>query len=425
MLRALLLKRRAGAIALVAIVVASMMGFFMSPALAAAPPLQIQAKAAVLMDVNTGNILFEQNADQPIPPASLTKLMTLHLAWNALAAGTIHETDKVNIGSDAWAKNMPGQSLMFLEPGQSVTVKELMTGLAVDSGNDAAIALADKVGGSVPAFVAMMNAEAQKLGLKNTHFVDPAGVDPANVTTAREYVELARQYIILHPQAMVQLHSVPSFTYPQAQNLAPGHTVQDSPPITQYNLNLILGNLPGVAGVVVDGLKTGFIEQSGFNFAVTAYRDSQRLVGVILGVPGNTQEEGKALRAKQGAALMTWGFQNFAFVKPAVPATKPVRVYKGAENQVNLVPDGTVALTVENSLQSQITTTFHQESTVMAPVKKGQVLGELIYAANGKQIAKYNLVAANDVKQGGIFKRLWDSVWLTVSGWLSHFSKKK
>jgi D-alanyl-D-alanine carboxypeptidase (penicillin-binding protein 5/6) len=409
------LRRRIGVIALIAMLGSLLVGLIAAmPVKAAAPPLTLAAKSAILLDSATGQILFEQDADTPIPPASLTKLMTLHLVYNKIAAGQLKKTDKVNIGTDAWAAKMPGSSVMFLEPGQNVTVGELMKGLAIPSGNDAAIALADHVGGNVDAFVAMMNKEAQDLGFKTMHFADPAGLSPQNVVTAREYAQFARMYIQMHPEALTELHSVTSFSYPQPQNLAPGKTDK---PVTQPNRNSLLGVLEGV-----DGLKTGFIDESGYNIAVTAKRGDMRLIGVILGVPGRDEVEGSAKRAAAATSLLTWGYQNFITVKPPMPAITPIRVWKGAVSEATPVPDREVYLTVAKGQETKLTSTVHEETSVIAPVKKGDKLGELIFAADGQQVAKFDLVAPADVKQGGIVKRLWDSIRLTVSGW---FTKKK
>jgi D-alanyl-D-alanine carboxypeptidase (penicillin-binding protein 5/6) len=414
------LKRRIGVIALIAMLGSLLLGLVAAmPAKAAAPPLKLDANSAILLDAATGQVLFDQNADTPIAPASLTKLMTLHLVYKKIEAGEMKQEEKVNISPNAWAAKMPGSSVMFLEPGQIVTVGELMKGLAIPSGNDAAIALAEHVGGNVDAFVAMMNKEAQDLGFKNMHFADPAGLSPQNVVTARQYAEFAVKYITMHKEqpthkdALAELHSVKEYTYPQPQNLAPG---KQSPPVLQYNRNTLLGE----AGV--DGLKTGFIDESGYNIAVTAKQGEMRLVGVVLGVQAPNEAAGSAKRAAQAKALLTWGYQNFITVTPTMPEVKPVKVWKGAVSELMPKPDRTVVLTVAKGQETKLTGTVHQDSSVTAPVKAGQKLGELIFAADGQQVAKFDLVAADEVKQGGFFKRMWDSVRLTVSGW---FTKKK
>lgn len=411
MLRCIFLRRTA-VLTLMALLSSCLLFVMPTPAAAAPPELKLDAKSAILIDYTTGRVLFEQNADEPIPPASLTKLMTLHLAFKKLASGEISKDDIVPIRKEAWAATMPGSSVMFLEPGQIVTVEELLKGIAIVSGNDASVALAQYLAGSVDAFVAMMNQEAQELGFKTLHFADPAGLSPENKITAREFAQFARYYIQQHPEALTELHSVQEFTYPQPHNLP--EDKKNTPPITQYNRNKLLGTVPGV-----DGLKTGFIEEAGYNIALTAKRGDLRLIAVILGVPGATEEEGSARRAEEGTELLEWGFSNFVAVKPDLPEIKPVRVWKGAANQVELVPAQPVQLTVRRGTESSLTVTLHQESSVIAPVAEGQKLGELIFAADGQEVARIDLVAANEVKQGGFFKRLWDTIRLTIIGWFT------
>jgi serine-type D-Ala-D-Ala carboxypeptidase (penicillin-binding protein 5/6) len=408
------IRRVFGILALAAMLLSIIFGFYAGTVKAAPPELKLNVKSAILLDYETGQVLFEQNADQPIPPASLTKLMTLHLAYKKIAEGTLKKDQKVTIGLDAWSAKMPGSSLMFLEPGQIVTVGEIMKGIAIPSGNDAAVAMADHIAGNVDAFVALMNKEAKDMGFTTMHFADPAGLSPQNVVTAREFAQFARSYVQMHPEALTELHSVAQFSYPMPQNLAPDK--QGEKPILQYNRNNLLGELG------VDGLKTGFIDESGYNIALTAKQGDMRLVAVVLGAPGRDEREGSANRSEAGRAMLQWGFQNFVTVRPPMPAIKPVRVWKGAANEVTLETERPMTLTVARGLETKLTSTVHQEASVNAPVKKGEKFGEVIWAADGKEVAKFNLVATADVKQGGFFKRIWDSVRLTVMGW---FNRKK
>jgi D-alanyl-D-alanine carboxypeptidase (penicillin-binding protein 5/6) len=408
------LRQSIGMAVLVALFGSLLLGLTASVSYAAPPDLQLKVKSAILMDFATGQVLYEKDADTPIPPASLTKLMTLHLVYKKIQEGTIKREDLVQIRREAWAALMPGSSVMFLEPGQKVTVGELMEGLAIPSGNDAAIALAQHVAGSVDAFVALMNKEAQEMGYKSMRFADPAGLSAQNQVTAREFADFARRYIEMHPEALTELHSRREFTYPKPQNLPPDK--KDVRPITQYNRNTLLGVVEGV-----DGLKTGFIDEAGYNIALTAKRGDMRLVAVILGAPGRNEAEGSRNRHEAGAALLEWGFQNFVTVKPEVPALQPVRVWKGAANQVQLQPERDVILTVPRGQEKKVAVAVEQEKEVIAPVKKGDKLGELILSVDGKEMARVKLVAQAEVAQGGFFKRLWDSIRLMVMGW---FKKK-
>lgn len=393
----------------------------------AAPPLEIQGESVVLLDFATGQILYEKNPDKPIPPASLTKLMTLHLAHEKIAAGTMKLTDPVRVSTEAWAAKMPGSSVMFLAPGQKVTVGEIMKGIAVPSGNDASVALAEHMAGTVDAFVAQMNTEAEALGFKGLRFADPAGLSSKNLVTARQFAEFSRKYLQMHPESLTELHSVKEFKYPLWENLSDdekaalarqGKTQATYKPIEQDNRNGLLWTMDGV----VDGLKTGFIEESGYNIALTARKGEMRLIGVVLGVPGQDPVQGSARREAAGAALLNWGFQNFATVKPELGAVSPVRVWKGAANEVALQPAQPLVLTVPRGQEGKLTKSIHHEESAIAPVTKGQKLGEVIFAADGKEIARADLVAAADVPQGGLLKRLWDSIRLAVASW---FAKKK
>jgi D-alanyl-D-alanine carboxypeptidase (penicillin-binding protein 5/6) len=410
--------RRLGVVTLLAWIASLAMGLFAAPAMAA-PPLELKAKSAVLLDFATGQTLFEKNPDEQIPPASLTKLMTLHLAYKKIAEGKIKREDLVQVSKNAWSANpaLKDSSLMFLEPGQKVTVGEVMQGLAIPSGNDAAVALAEHIAGSVDAFVKMMNDEAAAMGYTHMHFVDPHGLSPKNQVTAREFADFARKYIQLHPESIAELHSQKTFAYPKYENLPEERKAGVKPdqykPISQDNRNGLLWTFEGV-----DGLKTGYVDEAGFNIALTAKRGEMRLVAVILGAAqGASIPQGTAIREQDGAALLSYGFNNFVTEKPQLPEIKPVRVWKGAAGQVTLKPEQEVLLTLEKGAQKSLTVTVHQEESVIAPVQAGQKLGELIFAADGKEIAKFPLVAAEKVDQGGFFKRLWDSLRLLIAGW--------
>ncbi len=183
----------------------------------------LHARSAILIDQITGRVLFEHNADQALVPASLAKLMSLHIVFEKLEERSIHRDDVVAITSNAWADNQaPGSSLMDLGPGQIVTVEELMKGMAVASGNDAATALAEYVAGSTEKFVRLMNEEASFMGYSVTRFTDPSGVGAGNLTTAREFADFCRRYITAHPEALEELHSLREFDYPLPQNMADG-----------------------------------------------------------------------------------------------------------------------------------------------------------------------------------------------------------
>lgn len=408
--------RRAARLTVLTLILALLAGLFPVPVMAA-PDLIIEAESALLMDYATGQVLFAQNPDAPIPPASLTKLMTLHLAYKKLAEGAIARDDLVPISRRAWALSpeFKDSSVMFLEPGQQVTVEEIMKGIAIPSGNDAAVALAEYISGSVESFVSLMNEEAAAMGYKTMRFVDPHGLSPENRITAREIADFARRYIQMHPEALVELHSQQSYTYPQRHNLAPEKQQNPGPydhPIPQPNNNRLLGEYEGL-----DGLKTGYIEEAGFNIVLTAKRGDMRLIAVVLGAAkGADVPTGMAKREEEGAKLLNWGFANFVTTRPELPEIAPVRVWKGAANTVALKPAQEILLTLEKGTEGTLTSTVRQQQSVVAPVQAGQQLGEIVFAADGREIAKFPLVAAEDVERGGFFKRIWDSIRLWIAG---------
>ena len=308
--------------------------FYTPPLLHPAPctqgipqPAAISARSAVVMDAASGALLFEKNPDQSIPPASLTKLVAMYTVMQAVERGEINLTDTIMPPAESWAVNIPsGSSLMFLGKNQRVTVEELMRGMAVVSGNDAAVALAIHTAGSVETFVRQMNEAVAALGLQNTHFEDANGLSEYNRTTARDFARFCAVYVRKYPDHLAQFHSLREFSYPQPHNMLKAQTI-----IRQPATNTLLGKLDGC-----DGIKTGFIYESGFNIALTAQRNGIRFIAVILGGAGKNMAEGKALREENCSILMEWAFahfstryaQNFPLDIPAIPVV-------GAKEQAN------------------------------------------------------------------------------------------
>lgn len=379
-----------------------------APAAHAQPAYDPEARAAFLLDFGSGQVLYEKNADEPIPLASLTKIMTLYLAEEAIRDGKMRPDEKVAVSERAWSQNpaLRGSSLMFLEPGQDVTVREILLGIAVASGNDACIALAEHMSGSVESFVERMNAKARELGLTHTHFVDPHGLSTENVSTAREIGLLAARYIREFPDVLRDLHSVKHFEYPKPQNL-PGR-LAGRPAIPQDNRNWLLWDkeLP------VDGLKTGYVEAAGYNYVVTAKQGETRLIGVLLGTAS------EAARAQQGRAFLRYGFANWVSV-PAYKAGQKVaetRVWKGRSNRVDAVVPEAVWVAVPKGEEQKLVPALDVAQSVTAPVRKGQELGSVALFLGDREVRKVPVVAGQDVPPGGFFKRLWDSVRLLIQG---------
>ena len=370
---------------------------------------QLAARSAILLEEVTGTVLYEYHADDPIPPASLTKLMTVHLALREIEEGRLDPSEVLVPGPDAWARNMPPHSsLMFLGPNQKLTVAQLLKGLVVDSGNDAAVEVADRVAGSVPAFVEMMNREAARLGYRVMHFVEPSGISSSNLVTAREYADFARRFVALHPDSLSELFSVREFTYPLQENLTGDNREK---PVTQSNRNLLLGRYQGV-----DGLKTGYIDESGYNIAVTAERNGMRLICVILGVPDSRGMSGEALRAIESARLLDYGYGEFVLIRPSYEPPAAPHVWKGAARTVPVAPSPAPAVVVRGEQASALTTALVQDLDVEAPVRAGQAVGAVVVSLGGREIARFPLRATADVARGNFLRQALDSVVLFARG---------
>lgn len=308
--------------------------------------IELSAESAILIDTNTGNILFENNADEIIPPASMTKLFVMYIVDEEISAGNFSYDQIIPLPEESLACNMPPHSsLMFLGEGQKVTLEELLLGLSICSGNDAAYAIAYTISGSMENFIDRMNEIAKNLGLEHTHFVESSGYSELNQTTAREMAEFSRVYLQKHPDSLKLFHSVTSFTYPKEHNMADGDVYQAQDwsnglprhitmGITQKNTNPLLGKLEGC-----DGLKTGYIDESGYNLSLTAQRDGTRFLSVTMRGQGNNAYEGNQNRILDGTKLMEWAFSSFAdFSSFDFSKSYVVKTYGNKQQAVNLVP---------------------------------------------------------------------------------------
>ncbi|MDR2343571.1 MAG: D-alanyl-D-alanine carboxypeptidase [Spirochaetaceae bacterium] len=369
---------------------------------------ELTARSAALMDAATGMVLFEKNADEKIPPASLTKLMTMYVAGREAEKRGMSLDEPVKLPVQSWAVNQPPRSsLMFLAQGQIVSLDELFLGMAIPSGNDAAIAVALNFSPTTEAFARMMNREAAKIGMNDTIFVEPSGISEENITTARDFAVFCRQYLRMYPENLKRYHSVAQFAYPKASNLRP--SMQDRVrTIVQDNHINLLYSFEGV-----DGLKTGYIDESGYNMALTAERNGTRFIAVILGVPASLGARwGVHARDADGEALLTWAFKNFKTVRPQIPAIPPARVWKGALNRVPLVvPESARALTVladrDDSFRCEINV-----GDLTAPLPAGFPAGFITFYDGGEKIADAELLTSEEVAAGKPLKRLWDSILL-------------
>ncbi|MFG6077405.1 serine hydrolase [Erwinia sp. DT-104] len=371
---------------------------FSSRAAEAPVPPQVEAKAWILMDYYSGKVLTASNADERHDPASLTKIMASYVIGQAMKAGKIHDDDLVTIGQDAWATGNPilkGSSLMFLKPGDRIPVAELNKGVVIQSGNDASIALADYVAGSQDAFVGLMNNYVQALGLKNTHFKTVHGLDAdGQYSTARD-MALLGQALIRDVPAEYALHKEKEFTFNN---------------IKQHNRNRLLWS----TNLQVDGIKTGHTAGAGNNLVASATQGEQRLISVVLGAATD------AIRFRESEKLLTWGFRFYETITP-IKADKPFasqRVWFGDRKEVRLGVAEDAAITLPKDRAKELKASFTlNEPQLTAPLKKNQIVGTIDFQLNGKTIEQRPLVAMDEVKEGGVFSRMWDFVLMKLQGW--------
>lgn len=381
----------------------------------------IGAESAILVDVSNGAILYEKNADELIPPASMTKLFVMYIVYKEVENGKVTLDDVVKLPENSWWINLPrDSSLMFLGQGQIVTLRELLLGLAIASGNDAAIAVAYYISGGVPQFVERMNEEARALGLEKTHFVEPSGYSEENLTTAREFAAFAKTYISKYPESLVDYHSKANILYPLEKNLPPWEKEKgDTSAIFQKNTNPLLGVLEGC-----DGLKTGFIYESGYNLALTAIRGNVRFLSVTMKGPGVGSKQGNEWRVRDGMSLFDWAFENFSDYKTELKSAKsfPVAVYGAREKFLNLIPAWERDLTVlkaegmtavESALN--VRCDYQMQKKLFGAVQKGGQFGKIVYSLNGEVLEEVPLVADRDIEEGNIVSRIFGTLAMKVT----------
>ncbi len=344
-------------------------------------PPQVPAQAYVLMDYDSGRVLVAQNADEPMEPASITKLMTAYVVDVALQDGDIRIDDQVPISERAWRTE---GSRMFIEVGRKVPVEALLRGLVIQSGNDAAVALAEHVAGSEPAFAALMNHHADLLGLSRTHYVNATGLpDPELYTTARDIAKLSQAIIREFPSSY-RLYEVKEFTYNG---------------IKQYNRNQLLWRDDSV-----DGLKTGHTSSAGYCLVASAKRDHQRLISVVLGAPSEKDRTGAS------QALLNYGFRFFSTHKlyDANQQLAEARVWKGAEKNLPLALEKPLYVTIERGRYDDLNATMTVQPSIEAPVSKGTQLGMVSVTLDEETVAEVPLVASAEVLEGGLFSQVVD-----------------
>ncbi|MDX3906860.1 MAG: D-alanyl-D-alanine carboxypeptidase family protein [Pigmentiphaga sp.] len=351
--------------------------------LSSVPAPAIAARSWVTIDVTSDQILAEDRADERVEPASLTKVMSAYLVFNALKEKRLTLSQTVNVSEKAWRT---GGSRMFIEPRKPVTVEELIRGMITQSGNDATVALAEAVAGSEDAFVALMNQEAARLGLKNTHFTNSTGLpDPQHVTTVRDLALLAKRLIQDHPD-YYGYYKEREFTYNK---------------ITQPNRNRLLWVDPSV-----DGMKTGHTEAAGYCLIASAMRGDRRILTVLVGTASENA------RAQESLKLLNWSFQNFDTVRvyDAKQAVVEPTVWKGSASKVKLGSPAAIWVTVPRGQAGNVKSTIERTDPLVAPLQAGQPVGTLKLTLNDKPIREVPLTVLESVEVAGIFGRAFDAV---------------
>jgi D-alanyl-D-alanine carboxypeptidase (penicillin-binding protein 5/6) len=352
--------------------------------------MNLNCKSAVLMDFGTGNIIYEQNSHEKLPPASVTKVMTMLLIIEALDIGKITYDDKVTISDQASSKNSKG-TMLLLEAGEVRTVKELLYGIAVESANDACIAMAEHISGSEEEFVKLMNKRAKELGANDSNFVNPNGLpESGHVTSAHDIAVISRE-LLKHNNIFEFISRYMITVYVGKKNNVKRELVNKNKMVRFYN--------------DVDGIKTGWTEDAGYCISVTAKRNNLRLISVVMGSPK------VEIRNKEARKLIDYGFANFNSYPIAKKDDKmqQVRVSKGSSLKVNAVTDSDIFVLLNKGEEKNIKKTAELPEVVNAPLKKGDKIGELVISINDKEVGRYNLVSDADVSKSSFVNNLRNS----------------
>ena len=356
-----------------------------------APP-QIAAGAYLLVDARSGKVLVESNADEQLPPASLTKMMTGYVLAEEIAAGRVSRDDPVSVSRNAWSQNpiFNGSSLMWIEPRKPVTIGELERGIVISSGNDATVAVAEHIAGSETAFADLMNKYAVELELNSSYFINSHGLPhPQHLTTARDLATLAKAIINRHPDHYL-IYSEREFTYND---------------IRQYNRNALLGEDPSV-----DGLKTGYTQEAGYGLVASAERNDMRLISVVMGT------DSANARKRETRSLLNYGFRFYetdVMVSGGEELEKP-RVWKGKADYLPVGVGEDLVLTLPRGKRRELIRELVLVDPIVAPLAVGDALGELTLILDGEVVEQVPLVALEALESSGFFARLWDMVlmWL-------------
>jgi D-alanyl-D-alanine carboxypeptidase (penicillin-binding protein 5/6) len=374
----------------------SLSALLAAPAAASAPPFETPAPIAYMVDLSSGAVLYTKDADRRMPPASMAKIMTVHVAFELVRRGELRLDKTCTVRPETWQRwhGPAAGSTMFLSPGEQLSVENLLHGIVTLSGNDASVVLAECISGTEAAFVALMNRQSQQLGLGNSHWGNPVGWPDGGVThtSARDLATLARATIDNHPQLYRQFYGQTEFTW--------GRTLGGNQPITQGNRNPMLGRVAGA-----DGLKTGHTEEAGYGFTGSAVRGGRRLVMVLAGLTSTNQ------RIEESVRFMEWGFSAWQ-TRPLFSRNERVgeaEVQLGGDGSVGLVAPRDIAVTFAAGLGQDVRARIVYQGPIKAPIRQGQHVADLVVTAGGVE-QRMPLVAQEAVGEVGFFGRIWNGL---------------
>ncbi|GAA0289219.1 serine hydrolase [Psychrosphaera haliotis] len=348
-------------------------------------PPSVNAKAYILMDFDTGKVLAEKNADELLNPASLTKMMTSYVIGKEVQKGNIALTDMVTVSRNAWAKNFPESSKMFIEVGKEVSVADLNRGIIIQSGNDACVAMAEHIAGSEEQFAQLMNLYGADIGLSDSNFVNSHGLTAeGHLSTARDMAKIGIALIRDVPEEYA-IYKEKDFTYNN---------------ISQINRNSLLWD----KSLNVDGIKTGHTDAAGYSLVASAMEGEMRLISVVMGAES---QRGRKVESKK---LLNYGFRFFETLTAYEAGTEfaKQRIYMGDKDQVRLGINQSTPLTIPRGYREKLKASFTLDKPLEAPINKGEVVGTLTIKIEDDVVTTYPLVALDQVNEGGLFKKVTD-----------------
>ncbi|CAM4168286.1 MULTISPECIES: serine hydrolase [Shewanella] len=357
---------------------------------------KVAAKAFILMDYNSGQIIAEENAYESLNPASLTKMMTSYVIGHEIKVGNISPQDKVTISKNAWSKNFPDSSKMFIEVGKQVSVEDLNRGIIIQSGNDACVAMAEHIAGTEDGFVDLMNSWAKQLGMRDSYFENSHGLDSENHKTTAYDMALLGAALIRDVPEEYRVYSEKSFTYNG---------------IKQYNRNGLLWD----KSLNVDGIKTGHTSGAGYNLVTSATKDGMRLVSVVMGTAS------ESARKAESKKLLNYGFRFFESITPYKAGDSFVtqKIWYGDRESVDLGVMTDTPITISRGQAKNLEANYELNKELTAPIAKGETVGRIYFQLNGKDIAQFPLVTLQEVNEGSWFSKLMDYFKQMFASWFS------